>query len=87
MYKLSVAVTCVLAAVALLFPEIGRAAEEEGHYCKEQLIKIGGVWVGQHGFSLPGAGAGQPYTCGPNGCHQIPDWVNGACENHGHVAF
>lgn len=84
--KLSAGLVAVVVA-GLFIAEAGSAADVAGHYCKEQLNMIENVWVGQHGFSLPGAGAGLPYTCGTHGCHQIPDWVDGACENHGHVAF
>lgn len=61
------------------------AADEQGHYCKQEMRMLESVLTAQHGFSLPGEGSGLPHTCGPNGCHQIPDWIDDACTEHEHV--
>jgi hypothetical protein len=73
-----------LGILAVLAGEASGEPENGGHYCKEEMRMVDGSLRGQHAFGYMGQGSGLPYTCGPNGCHQIPDWKDGACSTHGH---
>ena len=76
-----------LVVLVMLTFMVGEATGEQdsrGHYCKQEMRDAGGELTKQHGFGYLGEGSGLPYTCGSNGCHQIPDWQAGSCSSHDH---